>query len=413
MELLDQRDPSIALAPACRALNMSRATLYRRNAPPRPKKPRMTCSPRGLSEAERQEVLAVLDSPEFVDQPPAEIYATLLSRGTYLASVPTMYRLLAVQGQSNERRRQRPPQTHQKPQLVATAPNQVWTWDITKVPGLMRGVFFYVYVILDLFSRYVVGWMAAERETGLLATEFLRETLQRHGVLPHMLTLHSDRGSPMTANSMVQLLATLGVSRSLSRPHVSDDNPFIESHFKTAKYQPDYPERFGGLLHVRAWFGEFFGWYTEHHHHEGLAYFTPAEVFFGRIPEVAAQRQAALDAAFAAHPERFVRGRPIVALPPTAVYINPLATPEALPITPKALSITPSPEPPPEAPLCPSPATAHQERAQDVSMARSTSSIIRAVDTSEHALTLRLATGTGVPPVTPSAGRDFSIIRKP
>lgn len=325
METLATVGIAVPLVLACAALGASRATLYRRRTPRMfgPKRRPSRPSPRHLSPVERQRVLDVMHSPEFVDQPPTEIYARLLSRGEYLASVRTMYRLLAADGETRERRRGHAKHAHEKPSLVAVRPNQVWTWDITKVPGTERGVFFYVYVILDLFSRFVVGWLAADRENARLATHLVAETAVRHGIEPGQLTLHSDRGAPMTAGSMTQLLATLTIDQSLSRPRVSDDNPFIESHFKTGKYQPDYPGRFSSLTHVRAYFDEFFAWYCHEHHHAGLALFTPADVFHGRVDEVAARRQAALDAAYAAHPERFVKGPPKVARPPASVAINP------------------------------------------------------------------------------------------
>jgi putative transposase len=257
--------------------------------------------------------------------------------GIYLASIRTMYRVLKALGEANERRRGHERTSHAVPQLEAFGPQQVWTWDNTKVAGLTPGVWYFVHVIIDLFSRYVVGWMVAETENARLATHFINETIDRYSIPKDQLTVHSDRGSPMTAGSMTQLLATLSVEQSFSRPRVSNDNPFVESAFKTAKYQPDYPGRFASLTHVRAWFAELFDWYNETHHHEGLALFTPAEVFNGRVAEVAAVRQAALDAAFAKHPERFARGRPTVRLPPRRVHINlplpeevdiPLAAPE-------------------------------------------------------------------------------------
>jgi putative transposase len=272
-------------------------------------------------------VLDALHSPEFVDQPPHEVYATLLGRGVYLASIRTMYRLLAEGAETQERRRQRQPQVHPKPSLTATAPNQVWTWDITKLATTSVGVFLHLYVILDLFSRYVVGWMVATKECKHLAAQLFAETIARHGVEPG-LTVHADRGSAMKSDTLAQLLATLGAQRSFSRPHVSDDNAFSEAQFKTLKYQPDYPGRFDGELHARGWVGPFFGWHNDEHHHSGLALFTPADVFFGRVDQIRAVRQAALDEAFQAHPERFPNGAPRVPLPPTEVSINPI-TPAA------------------------------------------------------------------------------------
>ena len=324
MDALEDHVPSasLPLATACRALGASRATLYRRTSPPTPPRPRTSPPARVLSDAERALVVATLHSAEFVDQPPREVYGALLSRGEYVASIRTMYRVLAALGESQERRRGHVHRAVNKPVLVATAPNQVWTWDITKVRGVERGIYYYVFVVLDLFSRYVVGWLVAEHENATLATHLIAETAERHAVAPGSLTLHSDRGSPMTAGSMVQLLATLGIEQSLSRPRVSDDNPFVESHFKTAKYQPDYPGQFASATHTRGWFAQLFSWYNDDHHHEGLALFTPADVFFARVNAVAARRQQALDAAYAEHPERFVRGRPTAKLPPARVTIN-------------------------------------------------------------------------------------------
>jgi len=318
-------DPEIPIVQACATLGISRATLYRNTqlAAPAALHARAP-SPRRLSDIERQAVLDVLHSEEFVDQPPAEVYATLLSRGVYLASIRTLYRILAAFGESGERRAQRGPMKHAKPTLMATAPNQVWTWDITKLRGALHGVFYCLYVIIDLFSRMTVGWLLAERESAELAEHLFNETIARHGALPGSLTVHADRGSAMRSDGLAQLLGSLGVTRSFSRPHVSDDNAFSESQFKTLKYQPDYPERFSSPAHARAWCQEFFGWYNDVHQHSGLALFTPADVFYGRVDDVAARRQVALDAALAAHPERFPNGPPVVRRPPTSVAINPL-----------------------------------------------------------------------------------------
>lgn len=321
MEALLELPPDIPVAAACRALGASRATLYRRTGRQPICKPRPT-PPRALRDGEKTHVLELLHSPAYVDRAPREVMASLLAQGVYLCSVRTMYRLLAASAETRERRRGHVARHHAMPQLAATGPNQVWTWDITKVPGLERGVFYFVYVLLDLYSRYVVGWLASERESAANAVRLVEETVQAHGIEPGTLTLHSDRGSPMTAGSMTQLLATLAVERSLSRPRISNDNPFVESHFKTGKYHPDYPGRFVSLLHVRGHFGGFLDWYNNEHHHEGLALFTPADVFHGRVAEVAAVRQAAMDTAFLAHPERFVGGPPAVRLPPTRVHIN-------------------------------------------------------------------------------------------
>lgn len=277
-----------------------------------------------------------MHSPEFADQPPTEVYATLLSRGVHLASIRTMYRLLAELGETKERRNQRSPGPHAKPSLTATAPNQVWTWDITKLATLQVGIFLHAYVIIDLFSRYVVGWMVAAKECKHLAAQLFAETIARHGIEPG-LTVHSDRGSAMKSDTLAQLLASLGATRSFSRPHVSDDNAFSEAQFKTLKYQPDYPGRFLSELHARGWLQPFFGWHNDDHHHTGLALFTPADVFFGRVEQVRIVRQAALDSAYSAHPERFPNGPPLVPLPPVEVYINPLMA-TAISVTQEAVA---------------------------------------------------------------------------
>ena len=337
MTLVEQRDEVVPLVAACGALSVSRAALYRARHPiataPKVLRERAP-NPRRLAPAERQHLLDTLHLPEFADQPPAEVYATLLGRGIYLASIRTMYRVLADVGETKERRNQRAPRVYAKPSLTATAPNQIWTWDITKLATMQKGVFLMAYVIIDLFSRYVVGWMLASKECQHLAAQLFAETIARHGIEPG-LQVHMDRGSAMKSDTLAQLLASLGASRSFSRPHVSDDNPYSEAQFKTMKYQPDYPGRFEGELHGRGWLQEFFGWHNDDHHHSSLALFTPADVFFGRVTVIAAARQVALDIAYAAHPERFPHGAPRVALPPDAVSINPL-TADALQPLPAA-----------------------------------------------------------------------------
>lgn len=320
----DLADPMVPTTSACAALGVSRATLYRATCPPAPPKIReRSPSPRRLSDDERQAIIDAMHSEEFADQPPMEVFAKLLSRGVYLASIRTMYRVLAALGETKERRNQRRPHPHVKPSLTATAPNQVWTWDITKLATLQKGVFLHAYVIIDLFSRYVVGWMVAPKECKDLAAQLFAEAVARHGVEPG-LTVHSDRGAAMKSDTLAQLLATLGAGQSFSRPHVSDDNPYSEAQFKTLKYQPDYPGAFSGELHARGWLEPFFEWHNDAHQHSGLALFTPAEVFHGRVPAVHAARQKALDTAYALHPERFPHGPPKAALPPAEVHINPL-----------------------------------------------------------------------------------------
>jgi len=324
--LIVERDPLIPVQRACAALDLPRATLYRHLKPKNRQARASTrrCRARGLSESERQAVLEVLHEPRFADQPPAQVYAKLLDEGRYLCSVRTMHRLLSQAGESGERRVQRAKTHHPVPRLVADAPNVVWSWDITKLATWAKGVFLSLYVVLDLYSRYVVAWMVAGRENSALAKQLLAEAITRQGIEPGHLCVHQDRGAPMTAHGFLDLLAELGVDSSHSRPRVSNDNAFSEAQFKTLKYQPDFPGRFRDLEHARAWCAEFFDWYNHHHQHSGLALFTPADVFHGRIDELIATRQAGLDAAYAAHPERFVRGRPKVARPPAVVAINPL-----------------------------------------------------------------------------------------
>jgi putative transposase len=335
MQLIEQRDPEVPLDAACHALNVSRASLYRARRAVGPSTPAVARvrapNPRRLDDAERQHILDTLHLPEFADQPPAEVYATLLGRGIYLASIRTMYRVLGEAGELRERRNQRVPQSHTMPSLTATAPNQVWTWDITKLATLHKGVFLMAYVIIDLFSRFVVGWMVASKECKHLAAQLFAETIARHGVAPG-LRIHADRGSAMKSDTLAQLLDSLGASRSFSRPRVSNDNPYSEAQFKTLKYQPDYPGRFASDLHGRAWLQDFFAWHNDDHHHAGLALFTPADVFHGRVAEVARTRQLALDAAYRVHPERFPNGPPRVPLPPETVHINPVIT-EAVEVT--------------------------------------------------------------------------------
>lgn len=258
MSLVKARPSLVPLQAACLAVGIPRSSYYRCLKPIRVQKiVKKRVPPRKLSLDERRQLILTLHSYEFADQPPSEIYAKLLDRGLYLASVRTMYRVLESLGESKERRRQSAPHRYEKPVLVAKRPNEVWTWDITRLSGSSKGLHYYLYVVLDMYSRYVVGWMVAERESASLATHFVHETAVRFGIVPGQLTSHSDRGSPMKSDSMTQLLASLGIEKSFSRPRVSNDNPFIESHFRTLKYQPDYPGRFASILHARAWLSEF------------------------------------------------------------------------------------------------------------------------------------------------------------
>lgn len=315
--------PEIGMAPACRALGVPRATAYRHRSP----RPRTERRPRhrpalALSDAERTAVLGQLHAERFVDASPAAVYATLLDEGTYLASERTMYRLLASEGESGERRAQLRHPAYAKPELLAAAPNQLWSWDITKLKGPAKWTWFYLYVLLDVFSRYVPGWLLATRESGTLADRLIAETVEKEGVTEG-LTIHADRGPSMTSKPVALLLADLGIVKSHSRPHVSNDNPFSESQSKTLKYRPDFPERFGSLEDARAFCRTFFSWYNAEHRHVGIGLLTPEMVHHGRGEQVRAARQVVLDGAYAAHPERFVRKRPEPPPLPTAVWINP------------------------------------------------------------------------------------------
>jgi putative transposase len=324
MKTASEASLDLGVAVACRALGIPRASFYRHGRPPvrSPRSPRKK-PPRALGEGERRAVHDLLHSERFVDRVPQEIYATLLEDGFYHCSVRTMYRILQATEEVRERRDQLRHPSYSKPELLATGPNQVWSWDITKLLGPAKWTYFYLYVLLEIFSRYVVGWMVAERESRALARRLIQETCIKEDIIPGQLTLHADRGPSMTSKPVAHLLADLGVTKTHSRPHVSNDNPFSESQFKTMKYCPDFPEKFDSSRHARGFSAEFFPWYNHEHHHAGLGYLPPAVVHHGRTEEVLAIRQAALDAAFAAHPERFVHRPPRTTRPPEAVWINP------------------------------------------------------------------------------------------
>jgi len=329
MNAVLQVAPEVGTATVCAAIGLPRATFYRYRQVadrPRQEKPRPT-PPRALSAEERRAVLDTLHSERFVDQAPAEVYATLLDEDRYLCSIRTMYRLLDVAQEVRERRDQlRHPQYH-KPELLATGPNQVWSWDITKLLGPAKWSYFYLYVIMDIFSRYVVGWTLAQQESGQLAQRLIRETCVKENIADGQLTIHADRGTSMTSQTVAQLLATLGVVKSHSRPQVSNDNPFSESQFKTLKYRPEFPQRFASYDHGLTFCRKFFPWYNEEHRHWGLGLLTPATVHSGHSDKALAARQKTLSAAYAATPERFVQREPRPLRLPDAVWINPPAAP--------------------------------------------------------------------------------------
>ena len=320
--------PLIGVSAACEAVGRSRATHYRAHRvspapPPEPAAGGPGRQPRELTEAEQTAVLQVLHSPRFCDMAPAAVYATLLDEGVYLCSESTMYRLLRHRGETGDRRRHSTHPAKVKPELVARAPNEVWSWDITKIHGPKKWTYYHLYVILDIYSRYIVGWMLANRESAALAETLIADTLAKQGVTAGQLTLHADRGSSMTSKHVAFLLADLGITQSHSRPHVSNDNPFSESQFKTTKYRPDFPKHFESIQHARDHFAVFFPWYNHEHRHSGIGLHAPADVHYGRAEQIRQARGVVLDAAYSAHPERFVRKPPEPPKLPGASWINP------------------------------------------------------------------------------------------
>lgn len=331
MRAVTELAPHIGMRSACDALALNRGFVYRDRARHRAGSPR--CAPRArprpplaLSCAEQEILLGVLDSERFADVAPASVFATLLDEGRYYGSIRTMYRLLAAHGQSGERRNQRIHPTYAKPELLAIRPNEVWSWDITKLKGPAKWTCFHLYVILDIYSRYVVGWMIAHRESAELAEQLIADTVQKENIAPGTLTLHADRGTSMRSKPVAALLIDLEVAKTHSRPHVSDDNPYSEAQFKTLKYRPDFPDRFGSIEDARSHCQQFFRWYNHQHRHGGIGFMAPATVHDGTAAALTAQRAITLDAAFAAHPIRFKGRSPKPPALPTAAWINPPKT---------------------------------------------------------------------------------------
>lgn len=337
-QAITQLAPLVGVSRACQVLGVPRSAYYRACSPraeqplaapsasddaPTVQPPVRRRTPRALSEAERAHIRALLNSQRFADLSPREIYATLLDEGVYLCSWPTMYRILRAAGETTRRRDQAQRSAYLKPELLATRPKQLWSWDITKLKGPATWTYYYLYVILDVYSRYVVGWMIALREAAEVAEAFIAETCEREQIARDQLTIHADRGSAMTSKCVAQLLLDLGVAKTHSRPHVSDDNPFSEAQFKTTKYHPTFPDRFGSLEDARTWARPFFQWYNHEHHHTALGLLTPATVHRGQVEPALARRQQVLSMAYQAHPARFVRGAPQPERPPSAVWINP------------------------------------------------------------------------------------------
>jgi len=323
MEATVELADSVGIGPACEALAVSRSTFYRYSNPRHTVNPVRPRSHRRLSEAERQEVLNVLHSDRFADKSPAQVYAILLDEGIYYCSIRTMYRILEAHGEVRERRNQLRHPNYKKPELLAVAPNEVWSWDITKLRGPVKWTYFYLYVILDIFSRYVVGWMVAHRESAELARRLISETCRKQDIEPDQLTIHADRGSSMRSKSVALLLSDLGITKTHSRPYVSNDNPYSEAQFKTLKYQPEFPDRFGSIQDSRSFCQPFFNYYNTEHRHSGIGLMTPEAVHYGRAEEINTARQDTLLSAYALHPERFVRKTPVPPLLPSEVWINP------------------------------------------------------------------------------------------
>jgi len=320
----EELGPRVGLAQACRSLAVARSSVYRARRPAAERKARPKPA-RALSEKERDEVLSVLNSERYMDQAPAEVYAALLDKGIYYCSVRTMYRILGEADQVRERRNQLTHPEYEKPELLAARPNELWSWDITKLRGPVKWTYYYLYSILDVFSRYTVGWMVAARESAALAKRLINDTCEKQEIVKDQLTVHADRGSAMKSRCVAMLLSDLGVTKTHSRPHVSNDNPYSESQFKTLKYRPAFPKRFGSIQDARAFCVEFFSWYNTQHHHSGIGFMTPETVHYGLAGDVTAARQKALNEAHLRHPERFVRKPPQAPRLPEAVWINPPA----------------------------------------------------------------------------------------
>lgn len=331
MDAVETLAPDVGTKSACKAFGISRAGLYRRRAArltPRIQTKR-PAPPRSLSDPEQQDVLDTLHAERFQDKAPHEVYATLLDEDRYLCSIRTMYRILKQHHEVRERRDQLRHPNYAKPELLATDPNQVWSWDITKLLGPVKWSYFYLYVILDIFSRYVVGWMVAPRESAELAEQLIGETCIKQNIQKGQLTIHADRGSSMKSKPVAFLMADMGITKTHSRPYTSDDNPFSEAQFKTLKYRPDFPDRFGCIEDARMFCRTFFAWYNNEHKHTGISLLPPAVVHHGRAETVITARQAVLARAYELHPERFVAKVPKHKLLPEAVWINPPKTVES------------------------------------------------------------------------------------
>ena len=309
---------------ACESLGVARATFYRRMITLRPvKESERPTPPLALAGAEEHQVLEVLHEERFFDQTPYEVYATLLDEAIYLCSVRTMYRILDKNHEVKERRKHVMRPHYEKPELLATGPNEVWSWDITKLKGPKKWTYYYLYVILDIFSRYVVGWLVAHRESAALAKRLIEETCEKQNISEGQLLIHADRGPSMTSKTITHLLADLGVTKTHSRPHVSNDNPYSESQFKTLKYHPEFPGLFGSIQDARSFSRDFFTWYNTEHKHSGIAFLTPEQVHYGLANKALNNRASVLQSAFEKHPNRFKGRIPKPLALPEAAWINP------------------------------------------------------------------------------------------
>jgi putative transposase len=322
MEVAEALAEDVGARAACDGLAISRASYYRWKDKSGNPERKYTPPPLSLSLKERDKVLDMLHSRQFIDMAPQEVYYALLDDGSYLCSIRTMYRLLEAHSEVRERRDQLTHPSYTKPELLAEGPNQVWSWDITKLKGPAKWTYYYLYVIIDIFSRYVVGWMVASREKGGLAKKLIELSAKKQEIEPEQLVIHSDRGSSMTSKPVAFLLADLGVTKSLSRPYTSSDNPYSEAHFKTLKYRPEFPKRFGCFQDSRSFCYSFFNWYNCSHYHSGIGFLTPEDAHYGRTEEIIKKRQAVLTEAFAKHPERFKGKMPKPIALPEAVWIN-------------------------------------------------------------------------------------------
>ncbi|MGH7868071.1 MAG: IS3 family transposase [Candidatus Dormibacteraceae bacterium] len=333
MRMVEEEAPNHGVAPACRVLEVARAGIYRRRqrlrALPR-LDGRRKASPRAYTAHERDAILQVVNSPRFCDASVRQAVYTCQDEGLYLASPRTLYRFLQREGQSRERRNQLIHPVYQRPELLATRPNQVWSWDITRLLTFQKWTYLYLYVLLDIFSRYVVGWLMAPAESATLGSELIAQACHKQGISPGQLTIHADRGSAMRSKTVALLLSDLGVVKTHSRPHVSNDNPFSESQFKTLKYCPQFPDRFNSIQQGRLFGQSFFSWYNNQHRHSGIAYLTPSQVHYGQAQEILDARRRIVTAAATRHPERFVGGLPKRIEAPCAVWINPPNPPASL-----------------------------------------------------------------------------------